>query len=229
MGTEAAPDWHLYDGNFEGTLTVEWRTNHDDAVATAASSDELKRNTESTAEPDKRFHYRYQAAELAWEAAKLLPNNSDETARILCTAGSWLKYRDPDAADRFYKALVRRCRKTEIGTKADELRWFPDLDADGSLMRTRLELLTPPSPQEIANGENLSSYPTPGKHYILMDGDHARDIVLAVKRLGVSITVQELYDANQNIEPTHYTAGREIFIPQPNNAVVVQSEPSNAN
>ena len=29
------------------------------------------------------------------------PDNSDETARILCTAGSWLKYRDPRRADRF--------------------------------------------------------------------------------------------------------------------------------
>jgi LysM repeat protein len=62
--------------------------------------------------------------------------------------------------------------------------------------------------------KHLSSYSTPGKHYILMEGDHARDIVLAVKRLGVSITVQELYDANPDVEPSHYTTGWEILIPQ---------------
>ena len=96
--------------------TVDARTN-DEPTLVAASADEFKRNTESKTEPDKRFHYRYQAAELAWEAAKLLPNNSDETARLLCSAGSWLKNRDPDAADRFYKALVRRCRKTAMARR----------------------------------------------------------------------------------------------------------------
>ena len=36
-----------------------------------------------------------------------MPNNSDETARVLCTAGAWLKMRDPETADIFYKALVK--------------------------------------------------------------------------------------------------------------------------
>jgi hypothetical protein len=76
---------------------------------------------------------RYPSAILAWKAAQLLPNNADETARVLCRGGSWIKNRDPKAADLFYKALVRRCRKTEIGAEADRLRWFPLLDQQGNL------------------------------------------------------------------------------------------------
>jgi len=70
---------------------------------------------------------------LAWQAAQLMPNNSDATARVLCQGGSWIKDLDPLAADVFYKALVRRCRKTSIGAEADRLRWFPSLDEDGNL------------------------------------------------------------------------------------------------
>ena len=56
-----------------------------------------------------------------------MPDNSDDTARALIEAGSWLKARDPKAADRFYKALVRRCGTTDLGRRADQLRWFPPL------------------------------------------------------------------------------------------------------
>lgn len=113
IGTELAPDWHLHRGVFDIGFDDEKRL----APATADVS------------PPARFHYRYRAAELAWEAAQLMPDNSVETARVLCEAGSWLKNRDPQAADRFYKALVRRCGRTEIGRQADQLRWFPQLDS----------------------------------------------------------------------------------------------------
>jgi len=122
MGTELDPDWHLHGGNMTGSLTPEGR-----AVdgPMAISEEEVKRTALSAATPGNRFHYRYVAAELAWQAAELMPNGSDETARVLCIAGSWLKLRDPQAADRFYKALVRRCGKTPLGREADRLRWFP--------------------------------------------------------------------------------------------------------
>jgi hypothetical protein len=77
----------------------------------------------------------FPSAILAWKAARLLPDNDDQTARVLCTGGSWIKYLDPRAADLFYKALVRRCRKTVIGAEADRLRWFPVLDAQGNLKK----------------------------------------------------------------------------------------------
>jgi len=62
-----------------------------------------------------------------WQGAALMPDNVDATAYALCEAGIWLKNRDPNAADRFYKALVIRCGKTALGKKADERRWFPEL------------------------------------------------------------------------------------------------------
>ncbi len=215
LGTEAGPDWHLYGGDFEGTVTAEARATNEEASVVVASADELKRNAGSKTDPDERFHYRYQAAALAWEAAKLMPNNSDETARLLCTAGSWLKAREPEEADLFYKALVWRCRKTAIGAKADALRWFPDLDADGNLLVPRLERLSLPSPQEINTGEAISSYPIPGKRFIVAEGDYMRDIVAAVQRLGVSMTAREIYAANPEWGPSQYTTGREILIPLP--------------
>jgi hypothetical protein len=97
-----------------------------------ASEDELRRASVPAADPDERFHYRFLAAAMAWQAALLMPDNSDATARVLCEAGNWIKYRDPQRADVFYKALVRRCRKTAIGDQADKMRWFPVLDASGN-------------------------------------------------------------------------------------------------
>ena len=97
-----------------------------------ASLDERDRAARNAPQVQERFHYRYLAANLAWEGAKLLPDDSEETARVLCLAGTWLKNRDQRAADRFYKALVRRCRKTALGAEADRLRWFPPMDSEGN-------------------------------------------------------------------------------------------------
>lgn len=89
------------------------------------SDDEVVRATLPAATPNRRFHYRYRAADLAWEAAQLLPDNSTELANLLVEAGGWIKARDPQAADRFYKALVNRCPDTDAGREARRLRWFP--------------------------------------------------------------------------------------------------------
>ena len=80
--------------------------------------------------PNVRYHYRYTATQHAWRAAELLPDDSEETARMLCVAGSWLAATDPNEADRFYKELVVRCRRTEIGQEAERLKWFPKLGMD---------------------------------------------------------------------------------------------------
>ncbi|MFM1770001.1 MAG: hypothetical protein RJA22_2530 [Verrucomicrobiota bacterium] len=76
------------------------------------------------AEADFLWQAGYSAASLAWEAARLLPDNTDETARILYEAGRWIRS-DPAAADLFYKSLVRRCGRTALGAAADRARWFP--------------------------------------------------------------------------------------------------------
>ena len=75
--------------------------------------------------PNRKDHFLYPAADLMWEAAALLPNNDVLTARALYKGGMWLRYRDPPAADRFYKALVRRNPNLAVAREADRLRWFP--------------------------------------------------------------------------------------------------------
>jgi hypothetical protein len=136
IGTELEPDWHLTDGRSERSLTIASRTNECPKVL-APSADELSRARRHHADPEERFHYRYQAAFIALQAASLLPDNSDQKAEILHTAGTWLKARDPQTADIFYKHLVRRCRKTALGSAADILRWFPALDDDGNILERR--------------------------------------------------------------------------------------------
>jgi len=123
LGTELEPDSYIYGGSYE-------ESRPDPAMAVGnklvpSSPDERARVAASRIEPDKRFHYRYVAADLAWRAAAMMPDESDETANVLCVAGTWLKDRDPKAADRFYKALVTRCGKTALGKKAKTLHWFP--------------------------------------------------------------------------------------------------------
>jgi len=130
FATELAPDWHLFGGAYDLGNGISFRTNESSTLL-RASVDELRRASEPAAVPDTRYHYRYMAAAMGWQAALLMPDNSDATARVLCEAGTWIKYLDPQRADVFYKALVRRCRKTAIGDQADKMRWFPVLDANG--------------------------------------------------------------------------------------------------
>jgi hypothetical protein len=126
LGTELQPDWGIWSGNFTDGVTIQ-----DRAVRLplegglfAPTTFELERLSARRV-PEKRFHYRYRAADLAWWAAALLPNDSDETARILVEAGGWLKARDPIRAQQFYQALVIRCGNTPLGRAAAAKRWFP--------------------------------------------------------------------------------------------------------
>ncbi len=138
LGTELAPDFAIWGGEYDyGQEVAEAGGERTNGVARATAA-ERKRLEGKPADPDVRFHYRYQAASLAWDAARLLPNNDPETAMVLYRAGSWLKARDPETADVFYKALVRRCRKTELGDAADRQRWFPELDDEGRPVVTRV-------------------------------------------------------------------------------------------
>ena len=127
LGTELAPDFSIWGGSFETTGIAAARKGRlrletGPAAPTAGELSRLEKN----AVPEKRFHYRYRAAELGMWAASLLPNDSDETAAILNTAGGWLKNRDPKAANAFYRALVIRCPNTPLGKAAAAKNWFPD-------------------------------------------------------------------------------------------------------
>jgi hypothetical protein len=104
------------------------------AVATGrlddSSPDERERLLRHRPAIDQRFHYRYRAADLAEQAIRLMPDDDDLTARMLWVAGSWLKYRSPSEAERFYQDLVRRCPQTDLGRAAKASHWFPKMEID---------------------------------------------------------------------------------------------------
>jgi hypothetical protein len=127
LATEAEPDWRIYSANFQRLPLPKARADTQRWPEMTPTQNERHRVDKTSLTIPKRFHYRYVAADLAWEAAELMPNATPETARILCQAGSWLKIIDPEAADRFYKALVSRCGKTLLGQRATELGWFPKI------------------------------------------------------------------------------------------------------
>ncbi|MEN8126766.1 MAG: hypothetical protein ABFR90_03065 [Planctomycetota bacterium] len=128
-GTELAPDWHIYGGSFSRQDPLEMRLDTSKRnkfnVPTQDEIDRAQRNF--LALPDKRFHYRYFASDLAWEAAALMENEDVELARRLCLAGTWHRDRDSKHADVFYKSLVLRCGTTKLGKEADRIRWFPKI------------------------------------------------------------------------------------------------------
>jgi len=159
LGTAVEPDWFIYGGNFEMDPLLGERRPLQTQVA-PASDDELRRAARNAADPDQRFHYRYQAAFLGWEAASLLPDNDDLTARILWQSGVWLKHRDPQTADLFYKALVKRNRRTVLGSAADAQRWFPVLTADGSILSPKPRPASLAAPAAMDQPTESSQAPT---------------------------------------------------------------------
>ena len=217
LGTEVEPDWHIHEGDFEDGVSVKERTAQKSAIGLQANKEELRRATEHSADPQVRFHYRYQAAFLGLEAAKLMPNNTDEKARVLCTAGSWLKSRDPETADIFYKALVRQCRKTAIGQKADQMRWFPLLDQAGNLVPWHSE---PPievastDGSEITQTDQAQEHPDPGYWYTLNQGNSLRDVMqAALHGHSIELTIEDLRRANPLLNPARLQIGQRVFVP----------------
>ena len=85
LGTELAPDNAEWDGSFPPQ----------DLPATSKAvvfvgNGEAARVAASTAQPDARFHYRYVAADLAQQAAALLPPRSQAYAAVMCEATGWM-------------------------------------------------------------------------------------------------------------------------------------------
>jgi len=215
LGAELSPDWFINGGAWDEGLTVAGRPHGEtSSLANVATEEELERAARHHADPAARFHYRYQAAFLGWEAAKLLPDNSDETARVLCTAGSWLKVRDPDTADIFYKALVRRCRQTAIGSQADEMRWFPVLDGNGQPKpyHPKPAVLALPAAEAggAESGVEAPDFPGAGGVYVVHPGDSLSWIA---QQAGVPVA--ELVEANPGLETLRLKIGQAISIPEP--------------
>ncbi|HBZ53763.1 MAG TPA: hypothetical protein DEO88_00025 [Syntrophobacteraceae bacterium] len=127
LGTEADPDWAWVEGSYDLGTT---RSQRPKTGVNRATQEELSRAAGHRPRPDRRYHYRYLAADLAWEAGALMPDQSEDTARVLALAGTWLKNIAPKEAERFYKALVRRCGKTRLGQEAQLRRWFPEVSGE---------------------------------------------------------------------------------------------------
>jgi hypothetical protein len=126
LGTELEPDWFIWGAEYQTEEAGEMRraTAQKPSGVFVPTQSELARLQEHGV-PEKRFHYRYRAAELAGWAAALLPNDSPEAAEMLDAAGRWLAGRDPQAAKPFYQLLVLRCAHTELGRRATATHWFP--------------------------------------------------------------------------------------------------------
>lgn len=223
LGTELAPDWFIHGGAYDWGLTWESRgDNSGGNTINRMTEAEFQRVARHKPDPEQRFHYRYHAAALGWEAARLMPDNSAATARVLCMAGSWLKYRDPQAADLFYKALVKRCRQTVIGAQAEAMRWFPVLDEAGNPKpyrpQPKLEEIDPPLPEADFEPADLAvpgPVPQAESVYTIQMGDSLSAIAEAATALGRSITVHDLARANPGLDPGNLRVGQKIFIPAP--------------
>ncbi|HRI89722.1 MAG TPA: hypothetical protein PK869_15720, partial [Candidatus Hydrogenedentes bacterium] len=74
--------------------------------------------------PNKRFHYRYVAAELQWDCSALLPKNDVDNMVALWRGGTYIKNLDPAAANKFYRALVWRNLNMPYAKDTDRYRWF---------------------------------------------------------------------------------------------------------
>lgn len=139
FGTEGEPDAFVRGGNFPADSYIQrrlgvsfaknpfdwWAEDRRFEIVPPPTADERARVRQSRMPCEERFQYRYIAADLAWKAAEKMPRNSEETARVLGIAGSWLATRDPEAADRFYKAMIWRNWSTPLAREADAKRWFP--------------------------------------------------------------------------------------------------------
>jgi len=215
IGTEVEPDWHIHGGDYDYGVTIASRATNLSPAVLFASEEEVSRAQQQGVTPAARFHYRYQAAALAWKAATLMPNNTEETARVLCTAGTWLKNLDPQMADVFYKSLVRRCSRTDIGRLADRMRWFPELEENGNPVPWN-----PDPPREIEPSQaDASANPNQrvdGYWYVLNRGNTLQDVVSAVNASHqLTLTVDEIQQANPAINPNRLKAGQKLFVAAP--------------
>lgn len=146
QGTELEPDFFVWDGSFTypdiaGSRfpfeygRLRWRSPDDSRKPPYVGTRDEYLRFASVRQPARRFHFRQRAAEIAFLASLLLPDNDEQTALILNTAGRWIAARYPDDAQLFYKTLVFRCPRTELGRMAAARCWlvWPEANAKDSL------------------------------------------------------------------------------------------------
>lgn len=102
LGYEGAPDYQVFYGQYEFYQAAD-----EPAPLWPLPAAEQQRLAQTAAVPDKRFHYRYIAADLAAQSAKLWPHNSQAYAASLCAATTWLINRDPEIARQYYQLYLQ--------------------------------------------------------------------------------------------------------------------------
>ncbi len=114
-GYEMSPDYAIYGGSYSDLGDAFNTTNlkHKSWISVA----EATRASAALPEKDNRFlHYRWRAADLAVQAANLLPPKSQAYAAVLCNAASWVIKRDAKTGQQLYQRYIKN------GTRYD---WTP--------------------------------------------------------------------------------------------------------
>jgi hypothetical protein len=100
LGYELAPDYQVFYGQYAFYQS-------DTPPLWPIPAAEQQRLTQTVAVPDKRFHYRYVAADLAAQSAELWPQNSQAYAASLCAATTSLINRDAETAGKYYQRYLQ--------------------------------------------------------------------------------------------------------------------------
>ncbi|WP_348728242.1 hypothetical protein [Rheinheimera texasensis] len=144
LGYELAPDYQVFYGQFEFYQS-------DTPPLWPMPTAEQQRLTQTAPVPDKRFHYRYVAADLAAQSAELWPQNSQAYAASLCAATTWLINRDPEIAQQYYRRYLQHGAYVPWG--ADFGIRCPEPDAVSAEKRLRTNFQTSlPRQRDLALG-----------------------------------------------------------------------------
>ncbi len=101
LGTELGPDYAVWDGEYAyGEFPLQ--------PSVYVGFAEPGRVKSSAPVPSQRFHYRYVAANLDEQAARLLPERSQAYAALMCQATGWMLDTDPRRAAALYHRYLRQ-------------------------------------------------------------------------------------------------------------------------
>ncbi|MDG1480778.1 MAG: hypothetical protein P8R54_14375 [Myxococcota bacterium] len=160
VSTEMEPDFRVLEGWHEMSDTTSQRLDPDTTGYTeemlqahrALTPSPEQRDRLSDSGPDRRYHFVWTAQALAWEAVQRLPGDHPDFLQAGCTAGSWTRVRDPEAADRFWKLMYEKARRTTQGAALfSQWSWFKPLNEEG-----RCDL---PEPQRVDESAGCASAP----------------------------------------------------------------------
>ncbi|CAD5201305.1 hypothetical protein [Pseudomonas sp. FEN] len=119
LGYEMAPDYRALDGYY----SLETPPLQPAAFLQTA---EIQRQQATVATPDRRYHYRWVAADLANQAADQLPHSSQAFAAVLCKAASWVAGSDEEI--QYYRRYVEQGPYVSWATNFGQQCQAPDFD-----------------------------------------------------------------------------------------------------